>query len=132
MEKWGRDTQWRQGLLLPQSSFESIGLDVADSKNLTCGVVISHDCDLSQSSESEPDIEVIFGCHVDSPSGNFSYAKNPRRLHLQYKIDDEQITVELYASKKALISKSKLSSTPPSETTKIDCDNKSILHSQGG
>jgi integrase/recombinase XerD len=53
-----------------------LGIDVA--------VVISHDCDLAQLPDAEPMVEVILGKRIDRLDGNYSYAKNTRRLHLSF------------------------------------------------
>lgn len=45
-------------------------------------VVITHDCDLPN--EGETSVEVIVADVVSASNPQFSYAKNPRRLHLGY------------------------------------------------
>jgi hypothetical protein len=89
----GRDTQWRQGDLLTDESAQLFGfVNSADSNK--CAVVISHDCDLAN--DSETFVEVIMCSSVQTADAMVSNARNPRRLHLKFKSDaDADLIVEL-------------------------------------
>ena len=67
--------------------------------------MISHDCDLAQSSANEPDVEVIVGRFVQAHDGNYTHAKNPRKLHLQYSRGKDLVVVEMLANDKRLLPK---------------------------
>ena len=81
MAAWDRDTPWRQGHVLTSESSVALGLVPADHAESAFTVVISHDCDLAQSPEAEPLVEVILAKRIGAPNGNFTHAKNSRRRH---------------------------------------------------
>ena len=76
-----RDTEWRQGDLLTRESAAVLDLALADEAARRV-VVVTHDCDLIH--ENEPLVEVIVADEVEKLDSRFTYAKNPRRLHLVY------------------------------------------------
>jgi hypothetical protein len=78
------DNPWRQGHVLPAASARELGLVHNEADDDPVALVISHDCDIVASNDKEPDCEVIPGRHIELPDGNFTNAKNPRRLHLTF------------------------------------------------
>ena len=83
LPQWTRDTNWRQGHILPQDAAACFGLTNAADPGSTCAVVIAHDCDLANDSlEAEPYVEVIVGRTVAAASGNFSLGQGPTDLAL--------------------------------------------------
>lgn len=78
MDQWDRNTLWGQGALIYR---DQIGR-VNDEGDWDVAVIVSHDCDVANSPEVEPYIEVIPATFVEHPDGNLQYAKNPRRIHL--------------------------------------------------
>lgn len=87
-------TGWRQGHLVTPASLARLDLDLP-SASLTHAVVITHDCDLANS--SEPWVEIIACEPRDRRDGQLSHAKHPRKLHLPYKItalNDEAKSVD--------------------------------------
>lgn len=97
-----RDTDWRQGDLLTQETAAKLTtLNGADGE-MHRVVVITHDCDLPHAGETS--IEVIVADLITETNPQFSYAKNPRKLHLGYEIEDGQpIVVELrHAERRAV------------------------------
>lgn len=88
-----RDTDWRQGDLLTCEAAAALGLvDATDQGHRA--VVITHDCDLPH--ESEHCVEVIVAEVILKEDPQFSYAKNPRRLHLAYEgVDAAPLNLEL-------------------------------------
>jgi hypothetical protein len=67
MGEWDRRTLWRQGCILTANTVASLQL-AGDADSTRCVVVVvSHDCDLAQSPDREPVIEVIVGRRVDGP-----------------------------------------------------------------
>lgn len=99
-----RDTDWRQGDLLTQETAAKL-----TALNSTVGeahrvVVITHDCDLPN--DSETSVEVIVADVVSAPNAQFSYAKNPRKLHLGYEITGGQaVVVELRHAERRIVPK---------------------------
>ena len=82
MAEWNRDTPWRQGHLLGADATEALGLGHAGTPDQTLVIVASHDCDLAQSPEGEPTIEVVVGRLVTEKDGNCTHAKNARKLQV--------------------------------------------------
>jgi len=76
-----RETDWRQGDLLTCESAAELGL-VGSANQENRVIVITHDCDLLH--ESERCVEVIVAKVVKKVDSRYSYAKNPRQLHLDY------------------------------------------------
>ena len=89
----GRDTKWRQGDLLTDKEAHAIELVETLNSNRRV-VLISHDCDLPN--DTETFVEVIVGSLVQSPDLMLANARNPRRLHLKFVSDaGEDMCVEL-------------------------------------
>ena len=84
MAEWTRDTPWRQGHLLGNDAIEALGLHHAVAPDQTLVIVASHDCDLAQSPEGEPIVEVVVGRVATDKDGNCTHAKNARKLHVEF------------------------------------------------
>jgi hypothetical protein len=82
MGEWDRRIPWRQGNILTADAVASLRLVPNADPTLHAAVVVSHNCDLVQSPDIEPMVEVIVGRRVDRPDGNFTHSKNPRLLHI--------------------------------------------------
>jgi len=124
--RWGRDTPWRQGHVLPDDGAKALGLlsDVADTE---VAIVVSNDCDLAQDPSVEPSVEVIIGRRIGAADGNFSYAKNARRLHLTFSGGSQRLIAELIARFKISIKKEQLVEYEPVKTTKLTVVEHTIL-----
>ena len=85
---WSRHTPWRQGHLLPPDAIAALGIVHSDSAEPVV-IAISHDCDLAQLPEKEPDVEVIVGRQISVLDSRNTHAKSFRKLHLTFKGDDE-------------------------------------------
>ena len=105
MVMWKRDTPWRQGHCLTHESARSLGLLRTDAPEDTTVIVISHDCDLTQVAQTEPHVEVIAGRFITTEDGNFTSAKNPRRLHLPCKRGGVSGFLDISATDKRLLAK---------------------------
>lgn len=119
MPDWTRETPWRQGHLLPPEAVRSLGLipDAASRENALV-VVASHDCDIAQSPTIEPTIEVIVGSRIADLDGNFTHAKNARKLHVKF--DSEiPLLAEFVAGNMKPISKESLISHDPDERHRL-------------
>ena len=99
-----RDTDWRQGDLLTQEAaarLRALNCAVSEERRV---VVITHDCDIPH--DGETSVEVIVADVVNAPNPQFSYAKNPRKLHLGYEIAGGQsIVIELRHAERRIVSK---------------------------
>jgi len=128
MSDWNRETAWRQGHLLDDDTIKTLSLSNSQLQDRTAVVVISHDCDLVQSVQSEPDVEIIVGRFLDKAAdGNFTHAKNARRLHLERSSGGHPVTLELVATGKRRISKQQLAGAKPNTDFRLSPRELSIL-----
>lgn len=125
MPEWSRGTPWRQGHLLTDDAVKSLGLAHPDYPNDTLVIVATHDCDLAQSTENEPVIEVVIGHRIDNTDGNYTHAKTARILHIALE-GDTPLLAEFVSTAKHSIPKEALANfepaaggrlTPPSQVT---------------
>lgn len=84
MVEWNRDTPWRQGHVLGNDAIEYLGLHQLVAPDQALVIVASHDCDLAQTSEREPLVEVVVGRLVTEKDGNCTHAKNARKLQVEF------------------------------------------------
>lgn len=126
MVDWDRNTAWRQGHLLSDDAVDALGLrDPSISDQVV--VVATHDCDLTQSPINEPFVEVIVGRLIEKLDGNFTHAKNARKLHVKFG-DELGFAVELIATKKVpTVDKWKLNRYKPRNDAVLTSDNKNIF-----
>lgn len=128
MASWSRETPWRQGSVLKESTAAELGLTHESDPASTCVMVISHDCDLANDNlEAEPDVEVIVGRAVDKEDGNYAWAKAPRTLHLRLKEDGEEQVVELVSTCKVQVPKDLLAAHEPDGAFALDDRGLSVL-----
>lgn len=125
MEEWSRETPWRQGHVLCAEAMKLAHL--AGTRDSPFAVVISHDCDLANSADSEPNVEIIEGRVVSVADGNFTHAKNARKLHLNFQSTMGVVTIELNVLSKNILKKSELASFVPNSDYKLDSDSRTIL-----
>jgi hypothetical protein len=104
MADWDRDTAWRQGCVLPKDACAALGLHSADVQRQIIAVIASHDCDLTQDPDQEPEVEIIVGCVVERIDGNFTHAKNPRKLQLEF-VGTQGLIGEFVATAKQRVKK---------------------------
>lgn len=105
MPEWNRNTLWRQGDCLGTASAQTLGLTNLEAPEETAVIVVSHDCDIAQASVVEPAVEVIVGRYVSELRGDFTSAKNLRKLHLPCTRGGVASVVELTANSKKSILK---------------------------
>lgn len=85
------------------------------------GVVVSHDCDLAQLPENEPKVEIIPAKSIDSKNGNYTNAKNVRKLHLPLHRDDgEDMWIEITSQNRREIDKDRFLGLAPCADVTID------------
>lgn len=128
--QWSRETPWRQGHVLCARACAALELLHHADAGATCVIVISHDCDLANEDlQAEPDVEVIIGRVVSAAHGNYSWGKSPRRLHLPMQHDGAMVTVELDATSKRLVPKSRLAGFEPNGMFILDGKGIDVLRS---
>lgn len=130
MPAWDRNTPWRQGHLLTPETAQHLGITHPESAEATAAIVISHDCDLAQSAANEPHVEVLVGRFVETADGNYTHAKNLRKLHLEYTQGEYRVIIELTANAKRVVAKdgeAGLASHQPSTVFQLDPPQKTIL-----
>jgi|SRR5581483_2581421 len=125
MPAWDRQTPWRQGHTLTSEAAAALRLVENPAKSLA--IVITHDCDLTQNPDVEPNVELIIGSRIDTADGNFTHAKNPRRLHLPVLENDKPAWIDLRATNKRLVSKETLADYLPNDGVILTPNNKSVL-----
>jgi len=116
---------WRQGQFLTEDAAVNLKLLESENKGIKLPIVISHDCDISNTPGAEPNVEVIVGTLIEAADGNFTHSKNPRRLHLSTKQREIDVFLELLATDKRLIPKQDLVKYEPSD--EFSLPNKEIL-----
>lgn len=126
MAEWNRETPWRQGHLLGSDAIARLGLVNSIKPENTVVIVASHDCDLAQAPEGEPNIEVIIGRLVTDQDGNCTHAKNARRLHLEF-MGVAVSWVEFEATAKVAIDKLKLNDFHPRADLRLSPENQAIF-----
>lgn len=122
---WNPNTSYRQGsVLLDDVATQTLGIP----HNKGFAVVISHDCDITNiDTTKEPCIEVVIAQAITHMDGNYSQAKNPRILHLEFSRNDRPWPMELVATEKRVISKNKLLVSAPDATFSLADKNRKIL-----
>jgi hypothetical protein len=125
MPAWDRQTLWRQGHALTNEAAQKLGLVTTGKAEVA--IVISHDCDIAQSPVLEPYIETIVGRRIAAANGNFTHAKNPRRLHLRFKEKDADIYLDLQAREKQSILKDTFAPYSPDKAITLTAQGRSIL-----
>ncbi len=126
MAEWNRETPWRQGHLLGKDAIEFLGLCDAVAPDGTHVIVASHDCDLAQAPEVEPTVEVIVGRLITDKEGNFTHAKNARKLHIEY-VGAAAFWAEFEATAKVSIEKLALNKFVPRPDTQLTPENHAIF-----
>ena len=127
MAEWSRETPWRQGHVLTDDTVDKFGLRDAQDHEKTVVVVVSHDCDLAASPEKEPDIELIVGRQIEKADGNFTHAKTPRVLHVEFATPEGAKLVELGATKKTRVVKNDFADQEPRREFQLGPAGQSIL-----
>jgi hypothetical protein len=127
MAEWSRETQWRQGCALTDETVEKFALRDARAPESTLVVVVSHDCDLAASPDKEPEIELIVGRQIEKADGNFTHAKTPRVLHIEFTTPAGGKFVELSAIKKVRVAKNDFADNEPRREFLLGPTEQSIL-----
>jgi len=109
---------WRQGSVLPQGLALKLGLLIESEAAERCAVLISHDCDITNS--VEPDVEVIVGCILSAADGTLTAGKSARTLHLPWNRASGPRVLELKAAEKRKIPKTQLVGERPDSTYRLE------------
>ena len=125
MAEWNRDTPWRQGRLLGNDAIEALGLHSA-APDQTVVIVATHDCDLAQTPEAEPLIEVIVGLLVTHKDGNCTHSKNARKLHIEF-AGEVVFWAEFEATAKNSIDKRLMNKFIPRPDARLSPENHAIF-----
>jgi hypothetical protein len=127
MAEWSRETPWRQGHVLTDETVDRFALRNDQAPESTVAVVISHDCDLAASPDKEPEVEVIVGRQIEKADGNFTHAKTPRVLHIEFATTEGGRFLELAATSKVRIAKADFADHEPRPDFKLGPAQHSIL-----
>ena len=104
MAAWTRETPWRQGHLLTDEAVEKLNLSSDEVTEDLLVVVATHDCDLVQSPQKEPNVEVVVGHRIAGLDGNSTHGKSSRTLHVVFE-GEEPLMAEFVITEKRSISK---------------------------
>jgi hypothetical protein len=126
MGEWRRQTPWRQGHVLSDDAIQSL-FPNARGSGFDVAMVISHDCDLAQLPDAEPIVEMILGKRIDKLDGNYSFAKNARRLHLSFTSGGATLHIDILATQKTAITKEQLADYEPNGAVRLTPEERSIL-----
>lgn len=126
MADWNRDTPWRQGDLLTAEAAAAFGLQHAGGQEQTIVIVATHDCDLAQSPESEPLVEVVVGSDIAKLDGNFTHAKTARKLHVELS-GVPPCKAEFEATGKTRIGKTELAAFAPQVDVRLSHESLAIF-----
>jgi len=123
------DTPWQQGSVLSAERAKEIGILHAYSHDDVLAIVISHDCDLVEASDIEPNCEVLIGRKIAKVDGTFSKGKNPRRLHLEFSAGQFAVSAEFTPDGKTKITKTDLFRDAPASEILLSRDEHFTLQS---
>jgi hypothetical protein len=126
MPEWTRNFPWRQGNLLTDEAVKAINLFHPRFSDDTVVVVATHDCDLAQSPDNEPHVEVIIGRRIQKLDGNNTHAKSSRSLHIEFS-DSAPMLAEFVVTEKRIIEKNALVDFNPDEDYKLSPSNLSTF-----
>lgn len=129
MGEWLRTTLWRQGHVLNPEVAKALGLVDRDSSAEFLVVMASHDCDLAQTPDVDPQYEMIVGRVIDEADGNYTWAKSPRRLHLPMTGGELSVVGDFHATEKRQVSKEQLADHAPLDKVKPSVGELTILQS---
>ena len=118
MAVWTRNTPWRQGHLLTIEAVAETGLKHPRFPVDTVIIVASHDCDLAQLPDKEPQIEVVVGRKILALDGNNTHAKSPRTLHLEFE-GNKTLLAEFITTEKLNIPKNVLVDFGPATNVRL-------------
>lgn len=126
MPEWCRDTPWRQGHLLTDEAAKALGLTHAEHPDETVVVVISHDCDLAQLTDREPEVEMIIGFKIQEINGSNTHAKSARTLHITFE-DDTPLSAEFVATEKCRVPKDVLVNYEPNPSKRLSPESLAVF-----
>lgn len=126
MVEWNRENLWRQGHILSAEAAIALGLAHRAGQDSTLVVVATHDCDLAQPPVAEPLIELIVGQTILSQDGNFTHAKTPRKLHIEF-TGSAACAAEFEATSKVSIVKLALAGFLPRSDARLSPESQSIF-----
>jgi hypothetical protein len=125
MAEWARNTPWRQGHLLTNEAVTATGLNHPKYPDDIVVIVASHDCDLAQLPDIEPQVEVVVGRQIPALDGNYTHAKSSRTLHLEF--DNEPLLAEFVITEKHSIPKNVLVDFGPMTNVRLSPPNLSTF-----
>lgn len=118
MDEWSREIPWRQGSVIHGDSIQRLGLQSGQENKIA--IIASHDCDIAQLPETEPNIEIIIGRYIDQINGAFTNTKNPRKLHIELQTPEGYKSAEFVATAKHNIPKLNFTELEPNHAISID------------
>jgi hypothetical protein len=121
---------WRQGSVLPPSSFESLSALCGAEFNpgQHCAIVVSQDCDVVHCSyKTEPNVEIVRGVRRKRLDGNLTFGKSGRKLQLELSTADGPMVFELSIHERYSIDRRILEDTEPDASVSLSNREKRTL-----
>jgi len=108
--------------LLSDKAAKSLGLIHPEFSDNTLVIVATHDCDLAQLPDKEPDIEIVVGRRIANLDGNNTHAKSSRTLHIEFE-GDKPLRAEFIITNKRSIPKNALLGFMPADDIRLSPPN---------
>ena len=102
-----RAAGWRQGSVVSPDSLAALGYPTHD-----VAILVNQDCDVVQSTDVEPEVELILGQRRHAPRPDCPFGRNPRELDLL--LTNEAGAVSFRIRDRVSVSKESLSAHRPS------------------
>jgi len=118
-----RANGWRQGAVFSADAHESLRPYAdCDLRADDCCIAISQSCDLlCDDMDSEPIVEVVLARKLNGElDGNYTHAKNARRLHIEIDTNDSRDAYELEVRHRFSIPRSMLCQHSPDLSRRLD------------
>ncbi len=127
LEKLG----WRQGSVVKKQDVPEllafVGADgISSDAHL---IVASQSCDITNNStENDPNVELLIARPISQKDGNLTYNKNPRQLHTELKVFTGNAdlfsyeSVEIKIAERILVPKEHLANFSPNDSAQLETD----------
>lgn len=121
---------WALGKIFSRETAQPL-VDLIDAAHKPDGhvfIAVTHDCSvISSSLTNEPFLEYLSVFPIDTGNGQFTNARNIRRLHLQIEVDGELVWYEAAMRLRGFVNRIPLATCTPDPRYVLPDDSKAIL-----
>lgn len=121
---------WRQGSCFTAEHWPDLSKVITEAHRIDEAVYIciTHDCCvINPDLEGEPHLEYVLALPIDGLDGNYTYAKNIRRLHIELVINGEKRPYELLAHRRGYLPREPLQRLKPAVNIKVETESHGLL-----